>query len=189
MIITVLSAVKTPSISKAGKPYTYLELAYKGEDGKVTGKKVMPFGEGKAVFEVLQAATNGEAYNIHSVKNEVSGYWDWTGAKKSDGTVTSTTTTSAASTETTRQPAGKVTGSNYETSEERAKRQVYIVRQSSVTAALSFHGGKAKSTDEVIDTAKKFEAFVFNTGEVEKPVAIPKIVSDDIADMESDVPY
>lgn len=185
MQITVLSAVKTPAMSKANKPYTYLELAYKGEDGRVTGKKVMPFGESKAVFDVLAESKTGENYQITAVKNETSGFWDWTKASKD----TNPSGSSQLVAEPIRQPAGKVTGSNYETSEERAKKQVYIVRQSSITAALTFHGGKAKSTDEVIDTAKKFETFVFNTGEVEKPVAILKEDTGSWADMANDTPF
>ena len=188
MIITVLSAVKTPATSKAGKPYTYLELAYKGNDGKVAGKKIMPFGDSKPVFESLAQAQAGDAYDIITVKNEGTGYWDWTSAKKSDGTASSTATNSAASTSAERQPAGKVTGSNYETAEERAKKQVYIVRQSSITAALSFHNGKAKSTDDVIKTAKEFEQYVFSTGEVEKPAAIAINPDHPFKDLEDDIP-
>lgn len=184
MLITVLSAVKTQATSKAGKPYSYIELAYKGEDGKVQGKKVMPFGESKQVADMLGQAQPSEVWNITMVKNEGTGYWDWTNAKKSDGTATTTTEASSAS--TTRQPAGKVIGSTYETPDERARKQVYIVRQSSITAALSFHNGKAKSTADVINTAKEFEKFVFSTGEVEAPAAIPK---GDIADMDDDIPY
>jgi hypothetical protein len=52
--------------------------------------------------------------------------------------------------------------SNYETPEERAKKQVYIVRQSSITAALTFATGKKISTvKEILDIAKQFEAHVF----------------------------
>ena len=39
---------------------------------------------------------------------------------------------------TTSKPAGKVLGSTYDTPEERAKKQVYIVRQSSITASLGY---------------------------------------------------
>lgn len=170
MQITVLSAVKTPSVSKAGKPYTYLELAYKDQEGKVTGKKVMPFGEGKNVFEALAGSNNGDVFHITSVKNEVSGYWDWTKANRDTGVPGATTPFIA--TNSTSTPVSKPT-STYETSEERAKKQVYIVRQSSISAAIAF--GKAKSTKEVIDTAKEFETFVFSTGEPEKPVALPKV--------------
>ena len=53
----------------------------------------------------------------------------------------------------------RVTGSNYETKEERAARQVYIIRQSSLATAVDLLGQGA-STDTVIETAKVFEAYV-----------------------------
>ena len=55
---------------------------------------------------------------------------------------------------------GRVTGSNYETKEERAQRQVYIIRQSSISSAVELLGTGAKTAD-VIATAKEFEAYVF----------------------------
>lgn len=54
--------------------------------------------------------------------------------------------------------------STYETPEERAKKQVYIVRQSSISAAvdmLAANGGKKTTAKEVIEVAKEFEAYVF----------------------------
>ena len=50
--------------------------------------------------------------------------------------------------------------STYETPEERAKKQVYIVRQSSITAAINYRGTKV-SIEDIITTAKQFEAYVF----------------------------
>jgi len=177
MQITVLSATKQQATSKAGKPYSFIELAYKGEDGAVKGKKVMPFGESKPVHDALALAQGGEAYNITAVKNEGTGYWDWVAASKSDGSIQQAP--QAGGTRTAAPAAGgKVTGSNYETPEERAKKQVYIVRQSSITAALTFLGGKAKSTDEVIKIAKEIEAYVFSSGTIDPPAAIPKSLDD-----------
>ena len=170
MQITVISAEKAQGTSKTGKAYSFVELAYKGEDGKVTGRKVMSFGESKKVFDALSSAGNGDVFEINSVKNEATGYWDWTGATKSTGGAV------GAKPNTTSTPAGKVVGSNYETPEERAKKQVYIVRQSSITAALTFLGGKTKSTDEVIQVAKEFEAYVFDLGQPE--VAATPFVDD-----------
>ena len=56
---------------------------------------------------------------------------------------------------------GKVIGSNYETAEERARRQVYIIRQSSLGTAVELLGSGASVAD-VINTAKQFEAYVFS---------------------------
>jgi hypothetical protein len=189
MIITVLSAVKTPATAKSGKPYTYLELAYKGNDGKVNGKKVMPFGESRVVFESLSQAQPGEAYDVTMVKNEGTGYWDWTNAKKADGTATNTVTSSVAITSAERQPAGKVTGSNYETPEERAKKQVYIIKQSSISSAIALSAQKkvASTVEEILGVAKQFEAYVVGLETSTPPVAV-KVV-DTLAEMDDDIPY
>lgn len=56
--------------------------------------------------------------------------------------------------------------STYETSEERAKKQVYIVRQSSITAALKFaelFKVKVSSVADLVPYAKAFEDYVFGT--------------------------
>ena len=58
----------------------------------------------------------------------------------------------------------RVTGSNYETKEERAARQVYIIRQSSLSTAVELLG-QGKSVADVIATAKQFEAYVFSKAE------------------------
>lgn len=169
-------------MSKANKPYTYLELAYKGEDGQVKGKKVMPFGESKVVFDTLSQAESGELFNVTAVKNNVSGFWDWTAASKSDGAAQAATAVSAA-----RPVSGRVTSPDYETAEERARKQVYIVRQSSITAALSLVSMQGRKTGvtpkDITDVAKEFETFVFSTGEIDKPSVV-----DTLDTMEDDIP-
>lgn len=55
----------------------------------------------------------------------------------------------------------KVAGSNYETKEERAARQRLIVRQSSLTAALAFLGGKPGEIHNVLKVADEFCNWVF----------------------------
>ena len=176
MQITILSSTVGQATSKAGKPYSFVELAYKGEDGQVKGKKVMPFGESKPVYEALAKAGSGEFYTIGAVKNDGTGYWDWISATKSDGGPTSVGTKNTSASAGI--GASSTVKSSYETSEERAKKQVYIVRQSSITAALGFLGGKAKSVTEVLQIAKQFEQYVFD-------IAEPKAA--DITELEDDV--
>lgn len=72
-------------------------------------------------------------------------------------------------------PAGRITGSNYETSQERADRQRYIVRQSSLSLAKDLLiAGKEKATFETVtDLAGRFEEWVFRKD-------IDDLVSDNI---------
>ena len=50
------------------------------------------------------------------------------------------------------------------TPEERAKKQVYIVRQSSISSAIAYATGvkAVKTVDELLGIAKMFESYVFN---------------------------
>ena len=150
MIITILSVSKETVPTSKGS-YEKLEIAYKGDDGQVKGKKLMSFGDSANAFKALKSATPGQYYDV--VSEKIGDYWVWTKAELSDGS----NNASKAPVEAPKATSGKVLGSNYETPEERAKKQVYIVRQSSITAALSFLNNKAKSVSEVVQVAKEFE--------------------------------
>lgn len=168
LTIEVLAVTSTTKPTAKGS-YTQLDVAYKRE-GKTEGKKIMSFGAGKAAFEVLKNAKTGDVYTITSVKNETSGYWDWTDA----------TSGSASGGEKATYTPTASPKSTYETPEERAKKQVYIVRQSSISAAIDLLKGdkKVPTVGEVLDVASQFEAFVFNTTVVTN--TFPEIPEDDI---------
>lgn len=145
-------------VENKGK-YRAARVNFKTADGKVDGKNVMSFTY-KDVFKVLSEAKQGDVFNVKSVKND-KGYWDWTeieGAGKNAGAKSVTTGLSSA-----------VRG-NYETPEERARRQVYIVRQSSIGAAIELarvNGATAPVTEQdIVKSAKAFESFVFETDSV-----------------------
>lgn len=176
MQITVLSVSKTQKVSKAGKPYTQLEVAYKSDDGQIKGKNLMPFGSAKAAFDAMQAANSGEVWDITPEKEGE--FWVWTNVKKSDGSAPAAATPTSV---TQTQAAGKVVGSNYETKEERAQRQVLIVRQSSLGHAVEYRGSKA-SVEDIISTAKTFEDYVFGN------VAATSPAHQALLDMDNDVP-
>lgn len=151
--INIIQNNKTNATTSTGKPYVALELAYKDlSTGKLGSKKLMPFGTTSNAHKVLSGANANDVFTITTVKNEKSGYWDWTDAKQAapgSGTVTPT-------------PAVK---STYETPEERAKKQVYIVKQSSLATAVQLLSIGAKvppSTELILTEAQKFVDWVFN---------------------------
>ena len=124
--------VGTPNThaAKNGRSYQSIEVTYKGTDGKVSSKKLMSFSN-PSVFKAVSNLTKGDSVDIITVKDDA-GYWQWTGIN--DGSTPSQAAPAAqASTPTTT----RVTGSNYETADERAARQKLIVRQSSLSAAVS----------------------------------------------------
>jgi hypothetical protein len=156
MQITVIDVTENTKKSDSGRTFQQLEVAYKNEQGQPQLKKLISFSNPN-VYKTAKTWVKGDVVNVTTVKNEKSGYWDWVGLE-GDGAVAQQETKSAT-------PATRVTGSNYETKEERAARQVYIVRQSSITNAIALLGAD-HSVDDVLNVAKQFEAFVFakNTG-------------------------
>ena len=136
--------------AKNGRSYQSIEVTYKDDQGQVKNKKLMSFSN-PSVFNHIKDLTKGDQINLRTEK-DAAGYWQWIGIE-GDKTV-------ATETKTTPQTGGRVTGSNYETKEERAARQVLIVRQSSLSSAVELLG-PGKSIEEVLAVAKQFEDYVF----------------------------
>ncbi len=195
MIIEILStAVKTLPGKKPGTSYQALEVAFRNKTfgDKVEGKKLMSFGATGETFKKLAIAQAGEVYDIVVQKNDA-GFNDWISAKKSSGEDMPTTTQSTATparVSTTSAGFTATPKSTYETPEERAKKQVYIVRQSSITAALTTLTAASKTppqVDDVLKVASQYEAFVFGdqagllTNETAKQV--------DFSDLEDDIAF
>lgn len=186
MNIQVLSVEVTNQTSKAGKPYEQLVVAYKdlSNGGKVASKTIMPFGFQKDTFVTLKQAKPVDVYEVDVQKNEA-GYNDWIHAKK--GAVASAqaniVTAQASATSSVQSKGG------WETPEERAKKQIYIVRQSSISAAvnaLSVAAKKHPTSEEVIAYARQLEEYVFESGDA-KAVARKDVGT--IETIDEDLPY
>ena len=160
-IAIVTTTVETKPTAKGS--YQQLEVVYKNLSfqGKVESKKIMSFGTGASAFQTLSTAAGNSIWEITVVKND-KGYNDWTGVAHSDAS-----TGEAASASST---AGMISKPNatprstYETPEERAQRQVLIVRQSSLSSAvatLTVGAKLAPKPAEVIAVAQAYEAYVF----------------------------
>ncbi len=154
--VNVENIVKGKSrYSKAAVTYTY--------NGEARTQNIMSFTN-PAIFKAVQEKV-GQEVEITITKN-AAGYNEWaslddvgSGASPQSSVPTSAPV-SAAAPNTTR-----VTGSNYETATERAAKQVYIVKQSSLSSAIALTtANKEKATpDEVIAVAQKFVDFVFDS--------------------------
>lgn len=146
------------NVSSQGK-FRKAVVDHKTSDGKVDSKQLVSFGAGKAAFDTLSQAQQGDQFEIESkkVKNEKDGkeYWTWIAASpagKANGASPAKTTSPAVR-------------SSYETPGERAARQVYIVRQNSVANAIAYfaeQAGPQFTVEDVIAVAKQFEAYVFS---------------------------
>ena len=177
MNITILNITKATATSAAGKPYQTIEVAYKDSFGKVASKKLLPFGAQKGSFDALQAAVAGQSYNLTVVKND-KGYNDWTNA------VLGTSPMPAASvgTGSNAQSTNVQVKSTYETPTERALKQTYIVRQSSISSAIDTLsvGAKSVSPDDVLKLASRYYDYVFQSPEdvaMQDVVALPNDIA------------
>ena len=168
--IQIITTQQTTKPTKSGS-YTMLEVTYKdlSNGGKTDGKKIMSFAS-KEVFAVLSKAVQGEMYSITTQKNENSGYWDWVAAAKYTGGLTE------VATETKSFSSPK---STYETPEERAQRQVYIIRQSSLTNAISVLKTEKNtpSPEDVFKLAQEMVNWVMEK-EVKTPASFDDMMDD-----------
>lgn len=138
------------SVEDKGK-YKMMKTAYRN-NGKLAEKTLMSFGASADVFDVLSKAKAGDTFEVTSVKND-KGFWDWT-------TISSGEAPAAAKAEGNKAPGR----TSFETPEERAARQVLIVRQSSLSSAIEYFKTDPKNkptVEQVIEVADKFVDFVF----------------------------
>lgn len=172
---------------KGGGTYPGCLLTYRDKDGKACEQafheNVFKFkGHIKETLKLLKA---GDSFMME--KEKQGDFWNVMSINQTDGIEAASASVdrvSAPASSSVSKPAGKVLGSTYATAEERAKTQVYIVRQSSITAAinyLSLMKVTKASTEEVVAIAKDFEKYVFSIPE-EEPV-------EQILNLEDDIPY
>lgn len=139
-----------------GKAYEVAEVIYEA-NGKKNNKKIMSFSN-PGVFKALKSAGKGASFEVEMVKDNA-GYWQWTsmspiGGGSDDAPVTSRVTG----------PSTQATNRSYETKEERDARQRLIVRQSSLSAAVSILTPGAKAPidpDAVKNLASDLTDWVF----------------------------
>lgn len=157
--IHVLS-VNINHIPNAKGGYDMAEIAYKDvKDGKVNGKKIMSFVD-KGLFESVKGLVSGSQYDVEMLKEpgrDGKEYWQW---KK----ITPTTGAPVANDTKTGYAAPK---STYETPEERKLKQEFIIRQSSISSAISLLKTEKNtpSKEEVVAVASFFVDFVYNKPE------------------------
>lgn len=159
--------IQVVQLDKQTKPtskgsYQQLEVAFKNlGSGKLESKKLMSFTKPDNAFKTLVEAKQGDVFTITSEKNASSGYWDWLNAVPNvpgDPQVIQTATAVGK--------GNAAPKSTYETPDERAARQVYIARQSSLERALdTLKHNNPKSVvkkEEVAELAQFYVDFVFN---------------------------
>lgn len=163
-------ALSTKIAKQGGGTYDAWELVYRSPENEVKqlAKPVQSLKFTKGLKESLESLKAGDDFVCDMEKN-ARDYWEVTSIRKADANevvqkpeVKDSRPPAATTGGTPRATSGKVLGSTYETPEERAKKQVVIVRQSSIDNATKFlvAAGKEVTLEAVLDTAKEFEKFV-----------------------------
>lgn len=163
MRIVILNvAIEDVKTAKGG--YQKADVAFKDEQGKTQGKKLVSFTN-PSVFDTLKVSKAGDAFDIKQERDEKN-YWQWVGITPVNDSAPAATTEPPKATFTSTNISPK---STYETAEERAlrrafeeKKQTLIIRQSSIANAIEFYSvsGKKPTFEEVLQTATKFESFI-----------------------------
>lgn len=187
--IQILSTtVETKPTAKGS--YQQLEVTYKNLtfNGKVEAKKLMSFGANADAFKTLTTASPASVWDIETFKNN-KGYLDWVKVTKGAPPEGGVSTSNVSAQANVRGVQSAPSKGNWETPEERAKKQVYIIRQSSLSTAVAALTASAKTgtvpaAEEIIELAKKLEGYVFDT-----LASTESNVRQDIESIEEDIPF
>ena len=185
MIITIVNV----SAPESRGTYQFVEVVYKDDQGRVNNRKVMSFGKTAQTFKDIQGYSSGEQVEVQTVREtgkDGQPYNNWV-AVGPVGSLGTAPVSQEARPAANAAPAAKG-GGNYETAEERAKRQILIVRQSSLSTAvgtLAIGGKPSPDAKTVIDLAKQYEAYVLGL-DTTAPTIKDEVVEFD--DFDDDIP-
>ena len=175
MVIRIIDVEESTATSKANKPYTVLDISYKNVtfQDKVESKKHNQYGD-KTVYATLKNAKKGDVFTVLREKDDA-GYWQWVGIEQGENAPMAATKTAAP------QAATAAPKSNFETPDERAKKQVYIIKQSCIGYAIETlkTDKKAPAPDEVVSLAQFYVDYVMGVN-TDADNKLPELENDDI---------
>lgn len=177
-VISIELDISIPKQDGSGS-YKGSRLIYTDDGGKIQTQAFHEnsFKFNAALKQQLKELKPGDAILIDKEKPEGSSFWKVNGILKQDASVSP-----ASDYNVGKAPAQASPKSTYETPEERAKKQVYIVRQSSISNALElvsnnpeFYKKSKDQVKDVLEIAKQFEDYVFDN----KPAPVSDNFPDD----------
>lgn len=169
MQIEIIAVVTETKKNARGGIYNEAVITFKNKtfQDKIETKKLLDFAS-KEVYPILSQAKFGEVYDIIKTKDE-QGFWQWVGINSIGDSNAKQFAPQPEGNPVNNKAPSVTPKSTYETAEERAARQVMIVRQSSLANAVSLlaaNGGKKNTVEEVIAVAKQFENYVLDKNQV-----------------------
>ena len=171
---TVVAVDMEATITKKdGGTYEGVEFVFRDDQGKTQTKAFHSnqFKYNQALKNTLADLNKGDKFTAEMEKE--GDFWNWKKLSKGAAGATESEQTRAAA-EVVKQPYQARPNDTYENKEERAARQVLIVRQSSISSAIAFCAQQKdffKGTDdavgEVLNVASRFEDWVLGNKAVE----------------------
>jgi hypothetical protein len=173
--VTEISAVN--NIKKGKNNWQEIVVKYDGAKGPASRTvRSFPYAD---VFNAFKSEVKpGDNVDVTVVKE--GDYWQWKEAVVTEGNSVpnnqeqkSTSAVSGVSGST----SSKTKAGDWETAAERAARQRYIVRQSSISSAIEYfnlRGNRDAGVVEIVNVAKAFEAHVFGEALPDTKAAAPK---------------
>jgi hypothetical protein len=149
--------VTVSTVTKGRNSYQVAEVVYSNDRGENKTKKIMSFSN-PAVFAVVSKGAKG----WHDTESDGAPYYNWTSIKPAGGDDQQAAPAAAKS---------GVVKSTYETAEERKVKQLYIIRQSSISNAIDYlkavhkEDEPAWNVNDVLNVAQEFVDFVYGTEE------------------------
>lgn len=188
--IQLLNVSPEQAFTAKGDAYEKLIVTFKNlRFNKTEAKQIFPFGN-KQLFEQLRTLAPG-FYAVTQEKSE-KGFWEWQSIDRQDAPPAggAPAPVSGGGKPPSAPPAGG--RPQYETHEERAAKQVFIIKQSSLTNAVNLLTAtkKAVTQEEVTQVAQYFTDWVLGNGT--RKEAAKAAVKDDVKDPfidDQDIPF
>lgn len=135
-------------------------------NGVNKNQTIMSFAN-PAVFAALKNAAQGSVFLVETTKNDA-GYDTWSKVTPEGADTPQKATLFGGVHELTGKPVNTTNNTpvrtTYETPEERKQKQLYIIRQSSISNAIETLsvGAKSVDSDKVLELAQKYVDFVYD---------------------------
>jgi hypothetical protein len=156
----VIQEVVIETVKKGPRSYQTASVVHT-YNGNSRTQKIVSFANPET-FKTVSQLKAGDVIDVDVTKNE-GGFNQWAKITRvsEEELETGQPDSAVVATRAAAPSSGKVVGSNYETREERAARQVLIVRQSCLAQSVMVHKDDVFDVDTVLQTAQTFVDWVF----------------------------
>lgn len=168
----------TEETARGGRTYMTLDVVFKDDQGQVRTKALRSFAN-PGLFKEVQKFKEGDTFYVETNKDE-KGYWQW--SKISSEPMQDNSPAPAAAGGGGGGASKAQYSRDFETAQERGRKQVIIVRQSSISNAIDYCKAQYDTTGEgeldtstVLEIAEKFEGWVMRDWKVNSDDTLERV--------------